>query len=48
MSAGIRYGNVALGVESAQPGLAPPLRQQPRNRFRRLLGMLVAVLKRWA
>jgi hypothetical protein len=48
MSAGIRYGNVALGVESAQPALAPPLRQRPRNRFRRLLGLLAAALKRWA
>ena len=42
----IKYGGVALGVEAALPALA---RRAPRRgRLRRLLGMLVAALKRWA
>lgn len=39
-----RYGNVALGVESAFPAVAFP---RQRGRVRRLLGLLVAALKRW-
>lgn len=45
MNAGIRYGDVALGVESALPAVTRPRR---RGRFRRLLGILVAALRRWA
>ena len=45
MNAGIRYGNVALGVESALPAVTQPRR---RGKLRRLFGILVAALKRWA
>lgn len=45
MSAGIRYGDVALGVESALPAISLPRRC---GRVRRLFGILVAALKRWA
>ncbi len=45
MNAGVRYGDVALGVESALPAVTRPPR---RGRVRRLFGMLVAALKRWA
>lgn len=41
----MKYGNVALGVESALPAVT---RQYRHGRFRRLLGLLVAALKRWA
>lgn len=43
MNAGIRYGDVALGVESAMPAIARPHR---RGRLRRLIGAIVASLKR--
>lgn len=45
MNAGIRYGGVALGVESALPAVALPRR---RGKLRRFIGILVAALKRWA
>jgi hypothetical protein len=46
MTGEIKYGDVALGVEAALPGVARPT--PSRGRLRRLLGMLVAALKRWA
>ena len=50
MSGGMKYGNVALGVESALPAITLPARRGKRSygRLRRLLGLLVAALKRWA
>lgn len=45
MSAASRYGNVALGVESALPAVTL---RRPRNRLRRLYGLLLATLRRWA
>ena len=39
-----RYGNVALGVESALPCLTPPA----RSRLQRLCSLLLATLRRWA
>ena len=41
-----RYGEVALGVESALPGISRPARR--RNRARRLINWLAAALMRWA
>jgi hypothetical protein len=46
MTGEIKYGGVALGVEAALPAVARPAPR--RGRLRRLLGMLVAALKRWA
>jgi len=48
MSGASRYGNVALGVESALPGLTPPARSRPRSRLQRLCSLLLAKLRRWA
>lgn len=45
MNAGLRYGDVALGVESALPAIARPRR---RGRLRRLISAIVASLRRWA
>lgn len=47
MSGGVKYGNVALGVESALPAITLPARRRG-TRLRRLLNLLVAALKRWA
>jgi hypothetical protein len=46
MTGEIKYGGVALGVEAALPALVRPTPR--RGRLRRLLGLLVAALKRWA
>jgi hypothetical protein len=49
MSNGLKYGDVALGVEAALPALRPV--RQPGcgyARFRRTLIWLCAALKRWA
>ena len=46
MNAGMKYGNVALGVESALPAVTWPARR--RSRVRRLISIVVAALKRWA
>jgi hypothetical protein len=49
MSGGLKYGNVALGVESALPAITLPARRsKPGTRLRRLLNLLVAALRRWA
>ena len=50
MSSGMKYGDVALGVESALPAITLPVRRRSRGhaRLRRLLILLVAALKRWA
>ncbi len=46
MSPALRYGKVALGVESALPAaIGARARRTPA---RRLLGWLMAALKRWA
>jgi hypothetical protein len=49
MSNGMKYGDVALGVEAALPAFGPD--RQPGfgyARFRRTLIWLYAALKRWA
>jgi len=46
MTGGIKYGDVALGVESALPATTRPARR--RSRARRLLTWLIAALGRWA
>jgi hypothetical protein len=46
MTGGMKYGDVALGVESALPAVARPLRR--RNRVRFLITWLIAALNRWA
>jgi hypothetical protein len=48
MSGGAKYGNVALGVESALPAITLPAQRRNHARLRRLLIFLVAALKRWA
>lgn len=45
MNRELRYGGVALGVESALPALRLA---RPRIRARRLVIWLIAALKRWA
>jgi hypothetical protein len=44
MSGASRYGNVALGVESALPAVTLPA----RSRLQRLCSLLIATLRRWA
>ena len=44
MSGTTRYGNVALGVESALPAIMLPA----RGRLQRLCSLLIATLRRWA
>ena len=49
MRNGMKYGDVALGVEAALPAFLP--NRRPRfgyARFRRTLIWLYAALKRWA
>ena len=46
MTGGMKYGDVALGVESALPATARPARR--RGRARRLITRLIAALRRWA
>jgi hypothetical protein len=46
MTGGMRYGDVALGVEAALPALMRPARQARRER--RYLAWLLAALRRWA
>ena len=48
MSGVTRYGNVALGVESALPAIMLPARRLPRSRLQRLCSLLIATLRRWA
>jgi hypothetical protein len=43
MTGGMKYGNVALGVECALPAAS-----RHRSRARRLITWLIAALKRWA
>jgi len=43
MTSGIRYGNVALGVECALPAAT-----RRSSRARRLINWLIAALRRWA
>jgi hypothetical protein len=40
----MKYGETALGVECALPGL---LARRRRSRWRRFLGRLATVLRRW-
>lgn len=46
MTGGMKYGDVALGVESALPAVTRPARR--RNRARHLITWLIAALTRWA
>jgi hypothetical protein len=46
MSSGTKYGDVALGVESALPAVTRPSRH--RSPARHLVSWLIAALKRWA
>jgi len=46
MSGGMKYGDVALGVEAALPARMCPARQT--RRARRYLAWLLAALRRWA
>jgi hypothetical protein len=48
MNSATRYGNVALGVESALPAATLPVRCRPRSRLQRLCSRLLATLRRWA
>ncbi len=48
MSGTTKYGNVALGVESALPAVTLPPRCRPRSRVRRFYSVLIAALRRWA
>lgn len=48
MSGATKYGNVALGVESALPTVTLPARCHPRGRVRRFYSLLIAALRRWA
>ena len=43
MTRGMKYGDVALGVEAALPAAI-----RPRNRAHRLINWLIAVLRRRA
>ena len=46
MTGGMKYGDVALGVESALPAFIRPARRF--SRARRYITWLVAALRRWA
>lgn len=46
MTGGMKYGDVALGVESALPAATRPARR--RRRARRLIIWLITALRRWA
>ncbi len=46
MNGGMKYGDVALGVESALPACLRPARRI--RRAQRYLTWLLAVLRRWA
>jgi hypothetical protein len=49
MSNGMKYGDVALGVEAALPAFRPDRRREfGYGRLRRTLIWLYAALKRWA
>ena len=48
MSGASRYGNVALGVESALPAVTLPARCRQRSRLQQLCSLLLATLRRWA
>ena len=46
MTGGMKYGDVALGVESALPATVRPTRRF--NRARRYITWLIRALRRWA
>ncbi len=48
MNGASRYGNVALGVESALPAATLPALRRQRSRLQRLCSLLLATLRRWA
>ena len=48
MTGEMKYGDVALGVESALPAVMLSPEHRQRSRFHRLWGLLVAALRRWA
>ena len=45
MTGGMKYGDVALGVESALPAVMWPAKR--RSRARCLITWLIAALERW-